>query len=596
MMDRRIRIAAWKIASGLLSAALGCFLHTAPAAAQTSVLETGIELTAPVRQQLRQLHGSWQSWTRAYYQGDREAADAAAEQLRSISGHLGLKRLPDLALSTAAFAVLSARDGDFERAEWILETSRKLDDERPEVDFATAMVQRLQGDWVGASVSAVKGTVQLLWLPLERSIWLHNVALRFFLVLVVSGGLFVALQLGLRYPALHGDLLALVPRSVPRPVAEVVVIAALVWPLALPSGVLWLALCWSVLVWGYGSLSEKAVFILLWLLLGVAPLGLSYQQRSMQLALIPPSRALDNLAAGRLYGALFTDLGVLRALNSDSPAVLEMAADLHRRFGQWEYARPLYNILVHELGQAGGQTAAPLNNIGLFHLRNKDNGTAVGYFQRATEADPGSAESFYNLSQAYSQMFEFGRSNAALERANGLDREAVERWNDPESGRGAEGVAVDGGLRRVDEIRAELRTAATSGEGKVGLLDLWRRHLSLTIAAVLIALAVTFRVARRQLGTPSELAGDPALPGAADNRWARALVPGLASLAEGHGVRAFVGIALPVALLILVAAGGFGYRPPLGFDVGPLPSQLGLAALILLFAARMVPAFRGDRR
>jgi hypothetical protein len=61
-------------------------------------------------------------------------------------------------------------------------------------------------------------------------------------------------------------------------------------------------------------------------------------------------------------------------------------------------------------------------------------------------------------------------------------------------------------------------------------------------------------------------------------------------------VRAFVGIALPVALLILVAAGGFGYRPPLGFDVGPLPSQLGLAALILLFAARMVPAFRGDRR
>ncbi|MEE8525679.1 MAG: hypothetical protein V3T72_17215 [Thermoanaerobaculia bacterium] len=593
-MSRRIRIAAKKILPGLLSA-VAFFLGASSVPAQTSVMETGIELTPPVRRQLRQLHGSWQTWTRAYYQGDREAADSAAERLRSIAGHLGMQRLPDLALSTATFAVLSAREGDFERARWVLDTSRLLDGERPEVDFAEAMVRRLEGDWIGASVSGVQGMIQLLRLPLERSIWLHSAALRLFLVLTLSGGLFVALELGFRYPALYGDLRALIPPSVPSSAAEMVVIVALIWPLALPAGVLWLALYWSVLLWGYGSASEKVVFILLWLLLGVAPLALSYQQRSMQLALIPPSRALDNLASGRLYGALFSDLGVLRALNSDSPAVLEMAADLHRLFGQWEYARPLYNMLVHELGQAGGQTAAPLNNVGLFHLRNKDNGTAAGYFQRATEADPGSVEALFNLSQAYSQMFEFGRSNAALERANSLDRGRVESWNDPDASPETSGVAIDGGLRRVAEIRDELRAAAGSGGRSVSLLDLWRRHLSLTIAAVAIALAVTLGMARRQLGSRSGAAGGSHLE-AADNRWLRALIPGLASLAQGRGGRAFLGIAFPVALLTLVAAAGFGYRPPLGFDVGPLPSLAGSAALILLFTARLVPAFTGRQR
>ncbi len=595
-MSRRFRAAAGTCPQGLLLAALVLPLAAAPAPAQTSVVETGIELTAPVIQQLRRLHDSWQTWTRAYYQSERDNAAAAAEQLRSIAGQLGLERLPDLALATATFAVISAREGDFERAAWVLETSRRLDDRRPEVDFATAMVKRLQGDWIGAVVSGFKGMALLLQLPLERSIWLQSAALRLFLVLILAGGLFVALELGLRYPALYGDLRALVPPSVPRQLVEVLVIVALIWPLALPSGILWLALYRAVLLWGYGSTSEKLVFIFLWLLLGVSPLVLSFQQRSMQLALIPPSRALDNLAAGRLYGALFSDLGVLRALNSDSPAVLEMAADLHRLFGQWEYARPLYNMLVHELGQAGGQTTAPLNNIGLFHLRNKDNGTAVGYFQRATEADPESVEALYNLSQAYSQMFEFGRSNAALERANMLDRLRVESWKNLDAAPETLGVAIDGGLRRVDEIRAELRAAARAGDGSVTLLDLWRRHLSLTIVAVAVALAVTLRMARRQLGSPSELAGPATFPEAAENRWLRALVPGLASLASGRGGRAFVGIAIPAGLLTLLAADSFGYRPPLGFDPGPLPSLAGLAALVLWLAVRLLPEFTGGRR
>ena len=139
-------------------------------------------------------------------------------------------------------------------------------------------------------------------------------------------------------------------------------------------------------------------------------------------------------------------------------------------------------------------------------------------------------------------------------------------------------------------------SAAGAGRRSVNLLDLWRRHLSLTIAAVLIALAITVRMARRQLGSPSLYADGADLPEPAKNRWVRALVPGLTSLARGNGVAGFVAIFIAAMLLVLAFGKGLGYRPPVGFDPGPLASFAGMAALMLWLAARLALAFRGSRR
>ncbi|MCP4663043.1 MAG: hypothetical protein GY856_47235, partial [bacterium] len=71
----------------------------------------GIELTSPVRQNLRRLQESWQRWTRAYYRDDRDQAEIALEELLLLADYLGMSRLPDLSIATAAYAVRSARDG-----------------------------------------------------------------------------------------------------------------------------------------------------------------------------------------------------------------------------------------------------------------------------------------------------------------------------------------------------------------------------------------------------------------------------------------------------------------------------------------------------
>lgn len=380
--------------------------------------------------------------------------------------------------------------------------------------------------------SSVRGFLRWMRLPLERKIWLQNVGLWLILSLILSGGLFVALQMAAKGRVLYSDLLDLIEPRVPRPLADALVAAVLIWPLFLPSGVLWLALYWSVLLWAYGSLTERVGFLLMWLVLGVTPLSLNFQQRSVQLALIPPARATENLANGRLYGAMFSDLSVLRALVPESPGVIEMVADLHRRFDQWDEARALYNNLALEMEQSPVHIAAPLNNLGVFHLRKKDYGTAVNYFLRATEADHELVEAFYNLSLGHSQLFDFSRSNDALEQAKWLDRDRVEAWQKAETTPEESGAGVDGGVRRASEIQAELRKA-------------WRASDR----------------------PPWSTSGDGI---------SRCRSPPRSSCS-------------PVMR-------GLGYRPPLGYDPGDwLASTAGVATLSILLLARLGWELRGDR-
>ncbi len=571
--------------------AVGILLPAAPSMAANSIEETGMELSTPVRHQLHLLHDAWQSWTRAYYRVDQQAAAMATERLLAISRHLGMSRLPDLSVAAAAFAVLAAQEGDPERARWVLETARQLDGKRPEIAFASAAIRRHEGDWLGAVRGSVEGYLQLLEFPLEREIWLQNVGLWLLLVMVLSGGVFVALMFLTRGQALYHEILGLFSPRVLRPLADLLVVAALLWPLALPSGVLWLALYWSILLWGYGSLSEKVAFVVLWLVLGLTPLLLSLQQRSVQLALIPPTRAIENLSAGRLYGALFSDLGVLRALLRDEPAVLELVADLHRRFDQWDEARQLYNVLAQEVEQDPFFTAAPLSNLGLYHLRKKDYGTAVNYFQRSTAVDPDSPEAYFNLAQGYSHLFEFARSNDALEEAKLIDRDRVEAWESRDAEAEDSGVGIDGGVRRASEIQQRLSAAWRASDRPEGVIDLWRRHLSLSIAIATILLAVTLHLVRQQLGTPPDEEQRPVA-----NRWLRALVPGWKSVGLGRGGRALLGIALPVGFATLPLVRGFGYRSPLGVDPGSwLPAVASIGALGLLLLIRLGWEMTGDR-
>lgn len=578
-------------ASRPLAGALGLLFLLLPiwapegAAQETSSIHlTGIELTAPVQHALLEIQEQWLQWISAFYQNNPERAQVVLDNLQATTHRLGMERLPDLSLGAAVRATEAARQGDFERAAWALEAAEVLDRGRSETAFARSTVARLQGAYLTAAVEHLRGYVRLFALPQERSLFVADALLWAVYVLVVAGGLFVAVLFATRGAALYRDATHIFP-FLPRLLVPVAALLCLLWPLALPSGPFWLLLYWSILLWGYGTASERGVLVALWILLGLTPIAVTVQRERVAVALSPPVRAMGNLVHRRLHGSLFSDLGVLRAVLPESPAVKHLLADVHRILGQWELASPLYRQVL----EAESQNLTALVDLGAYHFYRGDFGNAIRHFQQATAVDPRSAAAFYNLSQAYSESYLFDESREALWQARKIDDLKVGRWIQRATEERV--VVLDGGMARISEIRRQLQTewrGATSSEA----VEILRRSLSLLFALGVIVVAVALHLTRRQFGYGEVPMGE-ALLGNRLRQLGRVLVPGLAAAEEGTGFRAFLALLLPVALLLLPLGDILTYRIPWGYDPGKfLHWIVSLGGLVTYLGVRARWAFR----
>jgi tetratricopeptide (TPR) repeat protein len=459
-----------------------------------------------------------------------------------------------------------------------LAAAERFDPGRPETAFAESTVARLQGDWLGAATARMRAYPRMLSSPLERYLWLLNLLVWCLILLLVAGGLFLAVQMLTKGTSLYQDLTGLFGRKLPRGVALAAAFVALLWPVLLPYGAIWLPLYWSVLFWGYASTSERAVLVSLWVLVGISPLVLDAQRQRVAVTLSPPAQAMQSLEEHRLYGSLFSDLGVLRSMLPESVAVKHLLADVHRSLGQWDLARSLYRQVL----EREADNTEALLNLGAYAFLKGDFGGAIQSFQKAAAADPGNAAAQYNLSQAYSESYMFDEQKVALRKAQELDLARVNSWMANSQQRV---VTVSGGLARIPEIRRELLQGWGGGARTAGT-DLFRRGLSLLVALSFILVATVLHLARRPMGyaeRPAEV-----FPEGAFDRWGRILLPGVASAEIGEGGKSYLAILVPTALLMLPWLGKLGVRIPWRYDPGTLLSWvIAILGLALYFAVRL---------
>ena len=295
--------------------------------------------------------------------------------------------------------------------------------------------------------------------------------------------------------------------------------------------------------------------------------------------LSPPAQAMQSLQDRRLYGSLFSDLGVLRSVLPASVAVKHLLADVHRSLNQWELARALYRQVLEK----EPDNTSALINLGAYAFLKGDFNGAIQSFQKAAAVDPRSAAAQYDLSQAYSGSYMFDEQKAALDKAQEIDVARVNVWMGNQSQRV---VTVSGGLARIPEIRRELQATWHGGEDRNGGSTLLRRGLSLFVALSLILVAVTLHLARRPFGY-TERTGDVVQEGAFD-RWARVFLPGLASAEIGEGGRSFLAILFVAGLLLLPSFGRIGVHIPWRYDPGNFASwTLAITGLVLYLGLRL---------
>jgi tetratricopeptide (TPR) repeat protein len=555
-------------------AVLALFLLPALAGAAPAVSSrqlTGVEMTGPVRQTLKQLGEQWLEWV---VQNSQQEADQSVSDILEIAHQLGMARLPDLAAGATAKAVQAARQKDFPRAHWALSAAERFDPGRPETAFAEATVDRLQGNWPGAVAARLRAYPRLFTHPLERFLWFQDLLFWILAMLLVTGGLFIAVQMLTKGTALFQDLADLLGRKLPRPLSLALAGVALLWPLALPYGLIWLPLYWSVLLWGYAAPSERVVMIVLWLLLGASPQLLELQRQRLTVTLSPSSQAMEALEEHRLYGSLFADLGVLRSALPESVAVKQLLADVHRSLGQWELARSLYRQVL----EAEPDNAAAQLDLGAYDLLKGDFTGAIQSFEKVAAADPRNAAAQYNLSQAYSGAYMFDEQKVALKKAQDIDLARVNAWMANSQQRV---VALSGGVARIPQIRRELVATRERREARPVGVETFRQWLSLVLALGLLLIAATLHLARRPFGYTERSV--EIFPEGAVDRWGRVLLPGVTSAEVGEGGRAFFALLVPTALLMLPLLGKLGARIPWRYDPGNVLSWIIAALGLLLF-------------
>jgi tetratricopeptide (TPR) repeat protein len=528
-----------------------------------------------VRKKLNSIQESWIEWLTSVQEGDAERATRQVERLVAIADNLGLPRLPELSIAAAARAERFARGNDFEGAEMSLAAAELLDPNRAETAFARATVRRQRGQRLGAMISTIRGYWRTLFDPLYRYVFLADVLLWCLAIVTLLVAGMVAVQWSTRGVLLLWDLVRFFERSVPSIIAYTLTIILMLWPVLLPAGLLWLALYWSVLAWGYGRRWEKLTVITAWVILGLAPLLVSEQIRRMKLDTTARVRAMQSAAQGSLVGALFHDLEPLSEQLPNSVALRHFLADLHLSIHQWELARNLYReVLEVEPGNA-----AAASDLGTCYFYEGNLEQAVRLLQQATSLDPTLAEAYFNLSRSLSEEYRFDESEEALRRASAIDTTRVSEWI--RMGDRSEIVMAAGGFNRQAEIRGELARRWREQDPNSDLFALWRRTMSLPLALVFVFPAILLyfisskggnrsrRVERAWLTEPFETIRRVLLPGfseAEEERWRSALVAlsiPLGLVALPFWARVTYGV--PWALV--PPSAGFGFLPIVGLLV-----------------------------
>ena len=542
-----------EVLSGL--AALLCGLATllllsVPAAAAEAPPEPAeLELTPRVRSELARLQEAWLDWLSAVYQEDAEATDLALAEMQSGAARMGLRRLPDLSLGAAARAVGAAEAGAAEQAERALAEAERLDPGLAEPEFARAVVARARGERSLAALVAVRHVVGS---SLLTRLTLANLGLWLLATLLLAGVAFVAVQMATRGQRLVARLFGWMRPHMPVWLAYALTLVLLVWPVLLPAGPMILVVYWAILLWGHSARLERWVLAGLLLMLGLAPLLVNEQRKRLGVSLSTPALAIEDVAAGRLSGNLFGDLGVLRAILPDSAPVKHLLADVHVMLGQWPLGRDLYmQVLDEEPDNSSAWLGA---GVCFFHLGEFDR--AIELFRQAVASDQRNAVAYFNLSQTYSELLRFDESARALRDAQRLAPQRVGRWI--REAAESRVIAPGGGLERTEQIRREIAAAWHSGEVKAS----W--YLSLPPAVLFVAIAIVLHL----LIPAGKSSVRPSTDQPAPNRWVGTFLPGYVEIEGRRYGAAFVALLVPCALLALPLVARSAFRLPWLFVPG----------------------------
>lgn len=206
-----------------------------------------------------------------------------------------------------------------------------------------------------------------------------------------------------------------------KPIA--VVLVAL--PVFVTLGPGWLLLYWAVLAFAYSAKRERAVIALALSSLGALPILVDQLARENLIRRAPIHRAAVDLAESREDASTEDALVAAAASNPDDGDAWLLLGMYAERAGDHRRALLAYGNAI----AANPKENRAFVNRGNVRFAEGDFVAAIGDYEEASRIAPDAAESFYNLSVARAEIYDFKGQEAARARALQVSSRDVDVWS-----------------------------------------------------------------------------------------------------------------------------------------------------------------------
>ncbi len=364
----------------------------------------------------------WPRATAAVEAGDLDSALKKTNELTDIGKSYGIKNFPLYAESAAALARQAAKRGNKLAADWGNKVSDQLDPNSPAVSFSKADAASEQKNWGKAIPTAFRGFVKLFAKYRARLLSRSDFVIVITTALALTAAIF-AIALFVRYGrAMAHDFREILSQRISGGAVTVLAFALLFLPLFLWLGPVWLAFYWFVIFFGYAGIGERALIIVLALLVAAAPIVLDLTAH--WIAGVDGPVVMSAIASEEqsYYPEALRRLQEVVNLVPDSAALHLLLGNLQLQDGNEQQAAVHYRRSLELRESAGAHL-----NLGNLHFLDNDFAAAITEYQRAEQLDPHLAIAFYNHSIGSGETYKFDEQAQRLDQAKRIDRNYIER-------------------------------------------------------------------------------------------------------------------------------------------------------------------------
>lgn len=363
----------------------------------------------------------WPQAAAAAVAGDVNGAIGKTNDLITTGKSYGINTFPVYAVSAAALA----READHEKrkdvAEWAAKAADQLDPRSAGVAFSNADRARDRRNWPRALSSAFAGFTRLFTNYRTSILSRCDLLIAVAVALALTAAIF-SVSLFIRYGrSMAHDFREILGTRIHGGAVSVLAFALLFLPIFLWLSPVWVVLYWFVIFFGYANKTERAMIIVLALVLAGLPVAVDAVATKMA-ALENPVMIAELASHKQSYQPeALRRLDELAALVPDDPLIQLLLGNLQLQEGNEQQAQLRYSRSAELKDSAGVHV-----NLGNLHFLDNDFPAAMTEYDKAATMDPRLAIAFYNASVAAGETYKFDEQGQKLEQAKKVDRTYIE--------------------------------------------------------------------------------------------------------------------------------------------------------------------------